>query len=153
MEELYTRSWHGSSLCTEARCTLQQDCHLLNCFWRDSYWPDWTYSLERKVTDQQAQQKSYHDAHSKDREFVIGEKVLVLTQILHGEPKWLKGTIIEQTGPVSWKLETELEKAYWPIVKYWSRNRGGEWWCSIWQLLLSFSVRKANWRAASSRSS
>ena len=60
-------------------------------------------SLERKVADQQDQQKSYHDAHSKDRKFVIGETVLA--QSLHGDPKWVKGTIIEQTGPVSYKVK------------------------------------------------
>ena len=60
-------------------------------------------SLERKVAATQAKQKSYHDAHSKTREFEIGQAVLVRN--LLGEPKWLQGTVLEQTGPVSYKVQ------------------------------------------------
>ena len=60
-------------------------------------------SLERKVAATQAKQKSYHDAHSKTREFEIGQAVLVRN--LLGEPKWLQATVLEQTGPVSYKVQ------------------------------------------------
>ena len=60
-------------------------------------------SLESKVAAKQAEQKNYHDAHSKAREFVVGQTVLARN--LKGEPKWLKGTIIEKTGPVSYKVQ------------------------------------------------
>ena len=33
-------------------------------------------SLERKVAPKQAEQKYYHDAHSKAREFIVGQAVL-----------------------------------------------------------------------------
>ena len=59
-------------------------------------------SLERKVTAKQAEQKQYHDVHSKAREFEAGQTVLVRN--LLGEPKWVNGTVIEQTGPVSYKV-------------------------------------------------
>ena len=60
-------------------------------------------SLERKVRAQQAKQKSYHDAHSKAREFEAGQTVLARN--LLGEPKWLRGIVLEQTGPVSYKVQ------------------------------------------------
>lgn len=60
-------------------------------------------SLERKVAAKQAEQKNYHDAHSKAREFLIGQTVLA--QNLQGEPKWLKGTVLQKTGPVSYKVQ------------------------------------------------
>lgn len=37
-----------------------------------------------------------------EREFALGEQVLV--QNFRGEPKWLDGTVSEQTGPVSYKV-------------------------------------------------
>ena len=37
-----------------------------------------------------------------EREFALGEQVLV--QNFRGEPKWLNGTVSEQTGPVSYKV-------------------------------------------------
>ena len=60
-------------------------------------------SLEMKVAVKQAEQKNYHDAHSKAREFIVGETVLA--QNLQGEPKWLKGTVLEKAGPVSYKVQ------------------------------------------------
>ena len=59
-------------------------------------------SVERKVLQNQANQKKHHDAHSKDRSFDIGETVWVAN--LRGEPKWLRGVIIEQTGPISYRV-------------------------------------------------
>ena len=59
-------------------------------------------SVERKVLQSQANQKKSHDAHSKDRSFDIGESVWV--QNLRGEPKWLRGVILDQTGPISYRV-------------------------------------------------
>ena len=47
--------------------------------------------------------KRQHDAHSRDREFDIGETVLARN--LREGPKWLAGTIIERTGPVSYRVQ------------------------------------------------
>ena len=59
-------------------------------------------SVERKVLQSQASQKMHHDAYSKDRSFEIGETVWVAN--LRGEPKWLCGVIIEQSGPISYRV-------------------------------------------------
>lgn len=66
-------------------------------------------SLERKITDQQDQQKSYHDAHSKDQEFVIGETVLA--QNLHGELQLLK-----VTGAQSQIKRVCNQMLYWEFI-------------------------------------
>ena len=58
--------------------------------------------LGRKVFDRQTDQKARYDKISKGREFTLGEEVLV--QNFRGEPKWLDGTVTEQTGPVSYKV-------------------------------------------------
>ena len=57
--------------------------------------------LRRKTSNKQADQKSQHDKHYREREFLIGESVLV--QNFRGKPKWLEATVIECTGPVSYK--------------------------------------------------
>ena len=57
-------------------------------------------SVERKVLQNQANKKKHHDAHSKERSFDIAGTVWVTN--LRGEPKWLRGVIIEQTGPISY---------------------------------------------------
>ena len=58
--------------------------------------------LGRKVFNKQSDQKARHDERIKEREFTLGEQVLV--QNFRGEPKWLDGTITEKTGPVSYKV-------------------------------------------------
>ena len=58
--------------------------------------------LGRKVFNKQSNQKTRHDKSSSEREFALGEQVLV--QNFRGEPKWLDGTVSEQTGPVSYKV-------------------------------------------------
>ena len=58
--------------------------------------------LGRKVFNKQSDQKTRHDKSSSEREFALGEQVLV--QNFRGEPKWLDGTVTEQTGPVSYKV-------------------------------------------------
>ena len=55
------------------------------------------------VTAKQAERKSYHDVHSKDCEFIVGQTVLA--QNIQGEPRWLKGTVIAKAGPVSYKVQ------------------------------------------------
>ena len=61
--------------------------------------------LGRKVFDKQVKQKFRHDKVSKEREFSLGEQVLV--QNFRGEPRWVEGTVAEQTGPVSYKVLVE----------------------------------------------
>ena len=51
----------------------------------------------------QAEQKQRHDAPSRDREFDIGESVLARN--LREGLKWLPGTIIERTGPDSYRVQ------------------------------------------------
>ena len=59
--------------------------------------------LRSKVVRKQADQKQRHDAHSCDREFDVGERVLARN--LREGPKWLLGTILERTGPVSYRVQ------------------------------------------------
>ena len=58
--------------------------------------------LSRKVFDKQSDQKARHDKVSMEREFALREQVLV--QNFGGKPRWLDGTVAEQTGPLSRKV-------------------------------------------------
>ena len=53
--------------------------------------------------------KAEHDRKSKEREFSIGEEVLV--QNFRGVPKWSEATVVERTGPVSYK--TQIGEQVW----------------------------------------
>ena len=59
-------------------------------------------NIGQKVIDKQQQQKNFHDAHFRERIFSEGEKVFVKNN-LKGK-KWIPGSIIKQTGPVSFKV-------------------------------------------------
>ncbi len=58
----------------------------------------------------QAAQKQVHDAHSKLRLFDVGQAVLVRN--LHEGPKWLRVTVVEQTGPVSYRVQMENHQVW-----------------------------------------
>ena len=60
-------------------------------------------AVKSRVQAKQADQKRYHDVHSKVRQFDIGQPVLVRN--LRDGPKWVSGTVIEQTGPVSYRVQ------------------------------------------------
>ena len=60
-------------------------------------------NLSRTTSNKQADQKAKYDKHSKERTFEIGETVLV--QNFRGETKWLTAKVVEQTGPVSYKVQ------------------------------------------------
>jgi hypothetical protein len=60
-------------------------------------------STAQKVEKAQDKQIEQHNKHSRARAFVEDDKVLVRNYA--GLPKWLPGTIIEETRPVSDKVE------------------------------------------------
>ena len=62
-------------------------------------------NLEQKVAVKQQQQKSFHDSHCRDCTFLEGEKVFA-KNYLKGK-KWLPGSSIKKTGPVSYKVLLE----------------------------------------------
>ena len=58
--------------------------------------------MGRKVFDKQSNQKARRDEVSREREFTLGEQVLV--QNFRGKPRWLDGTVAVQTGPILHKV-------------------------------------------------
>lgn len=64
--------------------------------------------LEKKVATKQSRQKFCHDQHCRTREFVLGDTVQVRNYSqASNQSKWLPGTIVEDTGPVSAKVQVE----------------------------------------------
>ena len=72
-------------------------------------------SIENRVMNKQADQKTYYETHSKARNFTMGE--IVLVRNYHGENKWVYGAIIEQLGPVSYRV-----KVSWQVCFKFLRN-------------------------------
>ncbi len=60
-------------------------------------------STEGKVTDKQMKQKQQHDKHAKPRTFSVGQQVMLKDFRANGT--WLPGSIVQQTGPVSYKVD------------------------------------------------
>ena len=59
--------------------------------------------ISGKVASKQVQQKFHHDQHASVRELFIGQRVMVKN--LRPGDKWVPGTIIEQTGPLSYLVQ------------------------------------------------
>lgn len=57
----------------------------------------------KNVQKNQNNQKYYHDEHAKLREFAINDNVFVQNQSSN-YPKYLPGTIVDKTGPISYKV-------------------------------------------------
>ena len=65
--------------------------------------------MEQTVLQKQATQKQSHDAHSKQREFVIGQQVLARN--FRGL-RWIQGTTFERRGPLSYWVQTHSNKVW-----------------------------------------
>ena len=59
--------------------------------------------LGMSVTQKQALQKRRHDQHCHLREFHIGQRVLVRN--IRPGPRWVFGTIVKRTGPLSYVVQ------------------------------------------------
>ena len=66
--------------------------------------------LNARVTEKQAEQKANHDQHSRTREFMIGQRVMVRN--LRPGPTWIPGTVVERSGPLSYIVQVRGEQAW-----------------------------------------
>jgi len=64
-------------------------------------------NLNKRVTDWQNKQKQQHDKHAKDRSFDSGDPVLFKN--FGGSPTWVRGKVVEVTGPVSYKVSLDRD--------------------------------------------
>ena len=53
----------------------------------------------------QADQKNYHDRHSRVRQFAVGQTVMALN--MREGPKWRPGVVVEQLGPLTYLVEVQ----------------------------------------------
>ena len=61
-----------------------------------------TPSVSATVGNTQADQKSYHDYRSKERQFEVNPSVLVEDH--SGNSKWMPGIILSQLGPMNYEV-------------------------------------------------
>ena len=59
----------------------------------------------RVVCGKQAEQVTHHDQHAKQRDFIVGQHIMAKN--MRGDPKWVRGTIGRQLGPVSFEVELD----------------------------------------------
>ena len=88
----------GTDSLEDSLCEIREFWELTLC---SNNWSVW--QCQKRVQEIQADQKRYHDGHSKYREFDIGQSVLVRN--LRDDAKWIPDTIVERTGPVSYRLQ------------------------------------------------
>jgi len=60
-------------------------------------------SHSSQVLRQQAQQKQYHDNHTRPRTFAVGDKVLAKN--FHAGPRWMPGVIIDCLSAMSYQVK------------------------------------------------
>ena len=65
---------------------------------------------EERVLEKQAKQKEKHDQRTNGREWHVGQSVMAKN--LRPGPNWISGVIVEQSGPLSYVIETE-DKQIW----------------------------------------
>ena len=66
----------------------------------------WHPDLSKKVSYQQERQKRNHDSTIPLRKFAVGDQVYA-KNYTSSSPQWLAGTVIEVTGPLSYKVILE----------------------------------------------
>ena len=58
--------------------------------------------MSGRVQESQARQQRAHDSHSRARAFQVGDRVYARNFL--GSPVWMEGTILDKTGPVSFRI-------------------------------------------------
>ena len=85
-------------------------------------------SLSSKIEETQLKQKMYHDRSAKHRVFVVGDKVYA--QNFGSGKFWFHGTVVEVTGPLSFKIQLEdgriLRRHVDHIRKRWAEEKSVE---------------------------
>ena len=61
--------------------------------------------LERKVSQAQSRQKEQHDRRTQERDFKVGDPVFMRSY--SGGTRWVPGSIVQKTGPVSARVQLE----------------------------------------------
>ena len=61
-------------------------------------------AVQQRVEDRQAKQNAQHDGQKSKREFKVSDKVYV-ENFPSKNPRWIPGTIVKVTGPLSYEVE------------------------------------------------
>ena len=69
-------------------------------------------NIETQVTNKQADQKVTHDQHSRDRAFMIGQRVHMMVHNLRPGPTWIPDTIVGRNGPLSYVVQVRGEQVW-----------------------------------------
>ena len=67
-------------------------------------------NLETQVANKQSDQKVTHDQNSRDRAFMIGQRVMVHN--LRPGPTWIPGRIVGQNDPLSYVVQMRGEQVW-----------------------------------------
>ena len=67
--------------------------------------------ISTQVAKTQEKQKTYHDSKARGRQFTLDDRVMVRNYSL-GDP-WVQAHVIEQSGPVSYKVSVDSTNQMW----------------------------------------
>ena len=67
--------------------------------------------ISTQVAKAQEQQKTYHDSKARDQQFPLDDRVMV-RNYSQGDP-WVQARVIEQSGPVSYKVSVDSTNQMW----------------------------------------
>ncbi|KAI7790217.1 hypothetical protein IRJ41_003016 [Triplophysa rosa] len=68
-------------------------------------------NIHEAVRKKQYMQKNQHDYRAREQSFAVNDSVF-LRSTVGGDPKWLPGVVVQQTGPVSYKVCGPMDTVY-----------------------------------------
>ena len=83
------------------------------------------------VRKRQYQQKDRHDRSAADRSFSVGD-AMYLRSTVGGDPKWIPGLVVRQTGPVSYEVRERDSDTVHRHHGDQLRAHGWTWHCVNW---------------------
>ena len=120
----YRMTPQGTTGSTPAELLMKQN--LRSCL--DLLMPD----VSNRVFRAQEQQKTNHDLTAKDRQFIVGDHVMVHNHVQ--DPDWVSVSITEQNGPVSYNVRVH------DTNQIWQRHIDAIWNYSSENVSVDFSV-------------
>lgn len=83
--------------------------------------------IAKRVCEKQSQQKESHDQHARERDFALGQ--IVMVRNYRSGPAWVKGTISEQRGPLTFMVtvnDGQLWKRHVDQIKHFQQKTSTE---------------------------
>ncbi len=85
-------------------------CLLLSCSLADTLGRDWIYSIWMWEEEPLLNKRITNGQHAHTRDLCVGQRVLVHN--FRPDSKWLSGTVVERTGPLSYRVQVAGDRIW-----------------------------------------